>query len=277
MYLIQDRDRGVEDHMIDSAATDAEEPIQTSVPSDGVLVIRFNRPHVRNAVNREFGVQLAAALDRLDADPELRVAVLTGNGRGFSSGMDLGALLLGDDPHIGDRGFAGIAERAADKPLIAAIEGFALAGGFEIALSCDILVAGESALFGLPEPKRGIVASGGGLIRLPRRIPYHAAMEMALTGSTIDAARAYQLGLINRVTDAGKALEVALEVADEIVRNAPLAVTASKAIVTASGDWKSDEAFARQRAWSDVPAASADAREGAAAFKEKRTAVWQGR
>lgn len=263
--------------MAESETVTEAAPILTSVESDGVLLIRFNRPHVRNAVNREFGIQLADALDRLDADPSLRVAVLTGNGKGFSSGMDLGALLLGEDPHIGDRGFAGIAERSADKPLIAAIEGFALAGGFEIALSCDILVAGEGALFGIPEPKRGIVASGGGLLRLPERIPYHVAMELALTGNPIDSARAYELGLISRLTERGGALGAALKVAREIVANAPLAVAASKAIIAASGDWSSDEAFARQRAWSELPARSADAREGAEAFKQKRPAVWQGR
>lgn len=256
---------------------DADRVIGTTVEAGGVLLIRFDRPQVRNAVNRAFGLQLAAALDRLDADPDLRVAVLTGNGKGFSSGMDLGALLLGEDPHIGDRGFAGIAERSADKPLIAAIEGFALAGGFEIALSCDVLVAGRSAVFGLPEPKRGIVASGGGLLRLAERLPYHVAMELALTGDPIDAARAYELGLISHVTEDGDALAEAMRIAAAIVANAPLAIGTSKAIVKGSRDWPSDEAFARQRVHSDVPARSADAREGAAAFKEKRPAVWRGR
>ena len=254
----------------------ASEPIQLS-EDGGILVIRFNRPEVRNAVNREFALQLAAALDHLDAEPSLRAAVLTGNGKGFSSGMDLGALLAGEDPHIGDRGFDGIAERSADKPLIAAIEGFALAGGLEIALSCDILVAGAGAIFGLPEPKRGIVASGGGLIRIPERIPYHVAMELALTAAPIDAQRAFDVGLVNHVTEAGQAFEKAMSIARTITENAPLAVAMSKAIVRESRDWPSGEAFARQRRYSDIPAASDDAREGATAFKEKRPAVWQGR
>ncbi|HEY0246785.1 MAG TPA: crotonase/enoyl-CoA hydratase family protein [Gryllotalpicola sp.] len=254
----------------------AQEPIQLS-EEDGVLVIRFNRPEVRNAVNREFAVQLGAALDRLDAEPTLRAAVLTGNGKGFSSGMDLGALLQGEDPHVGDRGFAGIAERSAAKPLIAAIEGFALAGGLEIAMSCDILVAGEGAIFGLPEPKRGIVAAGGGLVRLAERIPYYVAMEIVLTGNPIDARRAYEVGLISQLTEAGGAFEKAMDIAHAIVQNAPLAITMSKAILTESRDWPADEAFARQRRYSDIPAASQDAHEGATAFKEKRPAVWLGR
>jgi enoyl-CoA hydratase len=257
-------------------AVGASEPVLVSEDA-GILVIRLNRPEVRNAVNRQLAQQLADALDRLDGDPSLRAGVLTGNGKGFSSGMDLGALLLGEDPMIGDRGFAGIAERSADKPLIAAVEGFALAGGLEVALSCDVLVAAEGALFGLPEPKRGIVASGGGLLRLAARIPYHVAMEMALTGDPIDARRAYEVGLVSRVTEPGRAFETAMSIAAAIVQNAPLAVAMSKAIVKESGDWPADEAFQRQRRFSDVTAASQDAREGAAAFKEKRPAVWVGR
>lgn len=244
---------------------------------DSVLVIRLNRPEVRNAVNAELAGELGAALDRLDAEDSLRVAVLTGNGKGFCSGMDLGALLKGENPHVWGRGFAGIAEKSAEKPIIVAVEGFAVAGGFEIALSCDILVASKGAVFGLPEPKRGLVASGGGLIRLAERIPYHVAMELALTGDTIDADRAYALGLINHLVEPGEAFDRAMEVAARIVANAPLSINASKSIVKESRDWPLEESFARQIQYAGPVAASQDSREGAAAFKEKRDAVWQGR
>src|ERR1700758_1811536 len=159
-----------------------------------VLLITLNRPEVRNSVNAALAAGVANALDELDGDGELAVGVLTGAGGFFSAGMDLGAFVRGESPWFGDRGFAGIAQRASRKPLIAAIEGFAVAGGFEIALACDLLVAARGAKLGIPEAKRSLVAAGGALLRLPRRMPYHLAMEMALTGDPIDAERAAELG-----------------------------------------------------------------------------------
>src|SRR5918912_3862196 len=156
-----------------------------------VLQITLNRPDARNAVNSALAQQLASALDELDSDPELSVGVLTGAGKGFSAGMDLKAFVAGDRPHVGDRGFAGITRRSATKPLIAAVAGFAVTGGLQIALSCDLIVAARDARLGIAEVKRGLVAAAGALIRLPGRIPYHVAMELALTGEFIDGARAY--------------------------------------------------------------------------------------
>src|SRR5688500_6329103 len=160
---------------------------------DGVLLITINRPDARNAVNLPVAEGIAAALDALDADGELSVGVLTGAGKGFSAGMDLKAFVTGERPYVGDRGFAGITQRAARKPLIAAIEGFAMAGGLEIALSCDVIVAARGARLGIPEVKRSLVAAAGALLRLPQRLPYGIAMELALTGEPIDAERAAEL------------------------------------------------------------------------------------
>src|SRR5688500_15521024 len=189
----------------------------------GVLLITLNRPEARNAVNGELAQGVADALDRLDAEPALRVGILTGAGGTFCSGMDLKAFVTGERPWVGDRGFAGIAQRSANKPLIAAVEGYALAGGFEVAMSCDLIVAARDARFGIPEVKRSLVAAAGGLIRLPKRIPYHVAMELALTGDPIEAPRAYELGIVNRVVDPGGAVDAARELAGRIAKNGPLA------------------------------------------------------
>jgi enoyl-CoA hydratase len=177
---------------------------------------------------------------------------------------------------VGDRGFAGIVRRASRKPLIAAIEGFAVAGGLEVALACDLLVAGSGAKLGIPEVKRSLVAAGGALLRLPRVIPYHVAMEMALTGEPITAERAHQLGLVSRVTEPGGAVDAALELAASIASNGPLALEASKRILQGSLDWSAEEFWDRQAPISDPVFASNDAREGAMAFSEKRAPVWTG-
>jgi enoyl-CoA hydratase len=243
---------------------------------DGVLLITLNRPDARNAVNGALAQGVAAALDDLDASDDVSVGVLTGAGKGFSSGMDLKAFAAGERPWAGDRGFAGITQRAAEKPLIAAIEGFAVAGGFEIALSCDLIVAARDARIGIPEAKRGLVAAGGALIRLPKRIPYHVAMELALTGDPIGAERAYELGIVNRVTEPGGAVDAALELAAEIARNGPLALRASKKLVAAALDWDEAEAWEKQGELTGPVFASEDAREGAVAFAEKRDPVWKG-
>jgi enoyl-CoA hydratase len=251
-------------------------PVLTE-PDGGVLTITLNRPQARNAVDQALAEGVAAALDDLDARDDLRIAIVTGAGGTFCSGMDLKAFVTGERPWAGDRGFAGIAQRSARKPLIAAVEGYALAGGFEVALSCDLIVAARDARFGIPEVKRGLVAAAGGLLRLPRRIPYHLAMELALTGDFIDGERAAQLGIANRVAESGQALTVARELADAIVRNAPLALAASKEIVQRAAEWSEEEGWQRQGELVGRVFGSEDAQEGARAFAEKRDPVWRGR
>ncbi|GAA0996377.1 crotonase/enoyl-CoA hydratase family protein [Acrocarpospora macrocephala] len=242
----------------------------------GVAVITINRPKARNAVNGAVARGIAAAVDELDAQVDVSALVLTGAGGTFCSGMDLKGFLAGDFPALEGRGFGGLVESPPKKPLIAAVEGYALAGGFELALACDLIVASEEAKFGLPEPKRGLVAAAGGIMRLPRRIPYHAAMEIALTGDHYPAARLYELGLVNRVTPAGGALAGALELAKKIAENAPLALTATKRIVLESQDWSQEEMFAKQSEIVNPVFGSKDAMEGAAAFAEKRAPNWRG-
>ncbi|HME01660.1 MAG TPA: crotonase/enoyl-CoA hydratase family protein [Solirubrobacteraceae bacterium] len=242
-----------------------------------VLLITINRPEVRNAVNAAVAAGIAGALEELDGDDELSVGVLTGAGGFFCAGMDLGAFVKGEAPWFGDRGFAGIAQRSARKPLIAAIERFAVAGGMEIALACDLIVAARGANLGIPEVKRSLVAAGGALLRLPRRIPYHVAMELALTGDPLPAERLHELGLVNRLSEPGKAVEVALELAAALVRNGPLALIASKRILQEQFDWSSADMWERQGEITGPVMTSEDAREGATAFKEKRDPVWRGR
>ncbi len=254
-----------------------DQPAVLTERRDRVLIITLNRPEVRNAVNAALAEGVAAALDELDSDGALSVGIVTGTGGFFSAGMDLGAFVKGESPYVGDRGFAGITRGAADKPLIAAIEGFAVAGGLEIALSCDLLVAAEGAKLGIPEAKRSLVAAGGALLRLPRRMPYHAVMELALTGDTVPAERFQELGVVNRLAPPGGALDAALELAEAIGRNGPLALTASKRILREQFDWSSDEMWEKQGEIAGPVMVSEDAKEGASAFKEKREPRWQGR
>jgi enoyl-CoA hydratase/carnithine racemase len=244
---------------------------------DGVLLVTLNRPDQRNAVNAAVAEGIAAAIDELDGTHELQVGILTGAGKGFCAGMDLKAFVQGERPYASNRGFAGIVQRPAQKPLIAAIEGFAVAGGFEIALACDLIVAARDARFGIPEVKRGLVAAGGALLRLPRRIPYHLAMELALTGEFVDAERAADMGLVNRLAEPGGAVGAAFELAEQIVENGPLALRASKRIIVESADWSIAEQWERQGQLAGPVMASEDAREGSLAFAEKRAPVWRGR
>lgn len=261
----------------DDPAVDHEPEVLTEVVGGSTLLVTLNRPHVRNAVDDGLARGLAAAIDRLDGDPALRAGVLTGAGKGFCSGMDLRAFAAGERGEVAGRGFAGITERGPSKPLIAAVEGFALAGGFEIVLAGDLIVAASDAVLGLPEVTRGITAAAGGLLRLPRRIPYHLAMEAALTGAPFDAPRAHALGLVNRLAVPGSAVDDALALAETLARNAPLSVEASKRVVRDSGGWSDGEAWDRQREILEPVQSSDDAREGAVAFTERRAPVWRGR
>ncbi len=242
----------------------------------GVAVITINRPKARNAVNGAVARGVAGALDELEERKDVAAYVLTGAGGTFCSGMDLKGFLTGDFPVVEGRGFGGVAEAPPKKPLIAAVEGYALAGGCELALACDIIIASEDAKFGLPEPKRGLVAGAGGVMRLPRRIPYHVAMEIALTGDHFPASRLYELGLVNHVTPAGEALATAVELAKRIAANAPLALAATKRVIVESADWSRDEMFTRQGEIISPVFSSKDAMEGAAAFAEKRAPRWRG-
>ncbi|MEV7968465.1 crotonase/enoyl-CoA hydratase family protein [Sphaerisporangium sp. NPDC088356] len=242
----------------------------------GIAVITINRPQARNAINGNVARAVVAALDELEERKDVSAYVLTGAGGTFSAGMDLKGFLTGDFPLVEGRGFGGLTERPPKKPIVAAVEGYALAGGFELVLACDIVVASEEAKFGLPEPKRGLVAGAGGVMRLPRRIPYHIAMEIALTGDHYPASRLYELGLVNRITPAGEALATAKELAAKIAANAPLALLATKRVLVESADWSRDEMFARQGEITNPVFGSKDAMEGAAAFAEKRAPNWAG-
>ena len=249
----------------------------TGAGTPSVLLITLNRPEVRNAVNAALAAGVAAALDELDGDESLSVGVLTGAGGFFCAGMDLGAFVKGESPWFRDCGFAGIAQRASRKPLIAAIEGFAVAGGMEIALACDLIVASRGAKLGIPEAKRSLVAAGGALLRLPRRIPYHVVMELALTGDPLPAERFHELGLVNRLSEPQGAVAAALELAATLAGNGPLALIASKQILQEQFDWSSAEMWEKQGAISGPVFASEDAKEGANAFNEKRPPVWRAR
>ncbi|WP_395103917.1 crotonase/enoyl-CoA hydratase family protein [Actinomadura sp. SCN-SB] len=244
--------------------------------TDGVLIVTIDRLDVRNAIDTATAQAIADAMDVLDDSADLVAGVLTGAGGTFCAGMDLKAFLAGERPSIGDRGFAGIVERPPAKPLIAAVEGYALAGGFEIVLACDLIVAAENATFGLPEVRRGLVAAGGGLMRLSQRVPYHLAMRWALTGAHVPAADAHAAGLVAETVPAGTALDAALALAREIAANGPLAVRATKQVITSARDWPTAEQFARQREITEPVRSSADAREGASAFAEQRRPVWRG-
>jgi enoyl-CoA hydratase/carnithine racemase len=253
------------------------EPVLRTEMNGRILVLTLNRPHAKHAFDLALATALSDALDRFEDDPALSVAVITGSGGTFSSGADLKALLRGERGYTEKRGGFGIMKRPPDKPLVAAVEGYAVAGGFELALCADFIVAGRDARFGLPEVKRGLVAVGGGLFRLPRRIPYHVAMEMALTGDLYPADRMAELGLVNRVVDPGGALDGAIYFARIIAENGPLAIRATKQIVRESHAWTDETGWVEQRRFADPALKSEDAREGPLAFAEKRKPVWTGR
>jgi enoyl-CoA hydratase len=257
----------------DAAADDA--PAVLIEQRDRILLMIINRPKAKNAVNAAVSQALADAVDRLDGDPGLSVGVVTGAGGTFSAGMDLKAFARGENVAIGGRGL-GFTERPPTKPLIAAVEGYALAGGTELALAADLIVASTDAAFGIPEVKRGLVAGGGGLLRLPQRIPYQIAMELALTGDNLSASRAAELGLVNVLAEPGKTLDAALALAAKITANGPLAVAATKTIIAQARGWHPDEMWKNQIQIFAPVFASNDAREGAVAFAEKRPPQWTG-
>jgi enoyl-CoA hydratase len=242
-----------------------------------VQIITINRPQARNALDAAVARGIADAVDELDASDDLRAAVLTGAGGFFSAGMDLKAFLRGETPAIPGRGLCGITVTPPRKPMVAAVEGGALAGGFELVLACDLVVAGRTARFGVPEVTRSLVAAAGAALLLPQRIPRAVALELLLTGAPVDAERAVAVGLVNRVVDDGGVLEAALELATAIAANGPLAVAATKRIVHSAPSWAPDEAWARQEELVRPVFESEDAREGAAAFAERRAPVWRAR
>ena len=242
---------------------------------DGILIVTINRPEAKNAMTMAAAQGISAAMDRLEAEADLRVAILTGAGGTFCSGMDLKGFLRGERPSVEGRGFGALSQWTPNKPVIAAVDGYALAGGMELALSCDLIVANAGAKFGIPEAKRGLAAAAGGLIKLPRQIPPRIAMELALTGDFIDAARAFALGFVNRVVD-GPAIDGAKELARRIAENGPLAVAATKQVVRNSFLWSDDEMWDKQQAILGNLFATNDAREGATAFAEKRKPNWTG-
>lgn len=245
--------------------------------ADNIMTVTINRPLTKNSVNMVVAQGIAEAMDMLDSRPEIRVGILTGAGGSFCAGMDLKAFVAGEKPIVEGRGFAGLCEKPPQKPLIAAVEGYALAGGCELAMSCDLIVAADNSQFGIPEAKLGLSAAAGGLMRFPRQIPYRLAMEYALTGDLFSAKRAYELGFINRLVEPGTALLEAEKLAKKIASNGPLAVVASKQVIAQSSDWKAEEMFQKQAGFIDPVFDSEDAIEGATAFAEKRPPIWKGK
>lgn len=243
---------------------------------DGFIIVTINRPDAKNAMTKAAAEGIRAAMEQLDNDNSLNAGILTGAGGTFCSGMDLKGFLRGESPIVPGYGFGGITEKGPEKPLIAAVEGYALAGGLELALACDLCVANDKAKFGIPEVKRSLVAAAGGVLKLQQIVGKRMAMEMALTGDFYTAQRAYEMGFVNRVTD-GAALDAAIELAATIAANGPLALKATKKIINESYDWSEAEGWQKQAEITAPVFTSQDAKEGSIAFAEKRKPNWQGK
>lgn len=241
-----------------------------------ILVVTVNRPEARNAFDRLAGEAMQSAMDLLDDDEKLSLGIITGAGGNFSAGADLNMIARGESSRTSRGGF-GIFERPAKKPLIAAVEGYALGGGFELCLACDLIVAAKDAKLGLTEVTHGVVAIGGGLLRLPRRMPYHLAMELALTGKVHTADYLVPFGLINRLVEPGRALDEAIALARQILANGPLALAATKEIIFQAANWSEKEGWANQKPLAAIAFDSEDRSEAMRAFAEKRRPVWKGR
>jgi len=241
-----------------------------------VAIVTINRPEAKNAINRAAAEGIAAAVDEVERRKDVAVAILTGAGNTFCAGMDLKAFLAGEQVRIEGRGFGGLCQAKLIKPMIAAVEGYALAGGFELALACDLIVASEAAKFGLPEVKRGLVANAGGLVRLPKQLPRRIATAMILTGDLVTSAYLEKYGLINSLTPAGGALAEAKKIAHVIAANGPMAIAAARKVLEDSQDWAVSDMFEKQNLITLPVFKSNDAREGATAFAQKRSPVWSG-
>ncbi len=259
--------------------SDQRSHIRTEVIDDHVLVITLDRPEARNSFNLAMALQMEQVIDQFDQDNALWIAIIRGEGSTFCAGHDLKAAAVGEIARASTRGLFGIITRPPVKPVIAAIEGHAYAGGLELALCCDMIVAAEDTTFALMEVKRGLVAGGGGCYRLPKRIPYHVAMEMILTAEPRSAAEMRDYGLVSKLAPSGRAFAGALELARKVIRNAPIAVRASKEIVARSQAecWTDEGCWSKQREATSRNAESEDKREGLAAFAEKRSPVWKNR
>lgn len=266
---------------VPGASPTGTDAIKSERIGDHIVVIRIDRPHRRNALDGPTSRALAAALKEYDADESLFCAILTGSDVVFSAGADLIAAAHPSEQKAREEraksggGGQGSGRSRTAKPLIAAVEGHALAGGLELALSCDMIVSSRTATMGLPETARSLVAIGGGLLRLPKRIPYHIAMELVLTGKPVTAERMAELGLVNRLAEPGEALKVAIELANDIVAAGPLAVKASKQIVQEAMEMTEAKGFVRQMEIVAPLATSEDLQEGLRAFAEKRAPVWK--